>query len=106
MSLVGPGKSRPTEEAIDGAVSAGVVVVVAAGNEGRNALHENPANVPAAIAVSAMVDTEDIPGGKGTSCKGKDDSFVKTVNWGSNWGSGVDIAAPGACVYSTLPLAG
>ena len=106
MSLVGPGRSRPTEEAIDGAVSAGVVVVVAAGNEGRNALHENPANVPAAITVSAMVDTDGIPGGKGTSCKGKDDSFVKTVNWGSNWGSGVDIAAPGACVYSTLPLAG
>ena len=106
MSLGGSGRSQPTEEAINGAVNAGVVVVVAAGNAGVNALQQSPANVPAAITVSAMVDTDGLPGGKGPSCNGKDDTLVNDTNWGSNWGSAVDLAAPGACVYSTLPVAG
>ncbi len=106
MSLGGEGRSAAAAEAINGAVDAGVVMVVAAGNDAQNALKQSPANVPAAITVSAMVDTDGIPGGKGSSCQGKDDSLARTGSWGSNWGSAVDVAAPGACVYSTLPVSG
>jgi len=106
MSLGRVGRSQPIEDAINAAVNAGVVVVVAAGNDALNALRTSPANVPAAITVSAIVDTDGIPGGKGPNCQGKDDSLAKGVNWGSNRGSAVDVAAPGACVYSTLPVGG
>ncbi|MEO0837111.1 MAG: S8 family peptidase, partial [Cyanobacteria bacterium J06642_3] len=75
MSLGGGGASNMMEEAIKYAHSKGVVIIAAAGNEGRNA-SSYPARYPDVISVSAT----DAAGDKATY---------------SNFGAGVDISAPG-----------
>lgn len=75
LSLGGSGASSIMEEAISYAHNKGVVIVAAAGNEGRNAA-AYPARYPDVISVSAT-----IPGGEKAAY--------------SNFGAGVDIAAPG-----------
>ncbi len=98
MSLGGSGTSSATNEAIAGAADAGVVTVVAAGNDTANAANYTPANAPEAITVSAITDLDGQPGGlAGGSCSGGDDDFATY----SNYGSVVDIAAPGSCIRST-----
>ena len=66
-----------TQQAINAAVSAGVVVVVAAGNENEDASGHEPANCQNVITVGAT----DRSGGRATSY--------------SNYGPTVDISAPG-----------
>ncbi|MDX1512094.1 MAG: S8 family serine peptidase, partial [Nitriliruptorales bacterium] len=97
MSLGGSGTSSATNSAIQGATNAGVVVVVAAGNDSANASGYTPANAPDVITVSAFSDTDGAPGGNGNSCSGADDSFASY----SNYGAVVEIAAPGSCIRST-----
>lgn len=98
MSLGGSGTSQATNRAIQGAADAGVVTVVAAGNDGANAANYTPANAPAAITVSAITDLDGQPGGNaGGSCSGGDDTLATY----SNFGDVVDIAAPGSCIIST-----
>ena len=75
MSLGGGGASIMLEEAIKYAHSKGVVIVAAAGNEGRNSA-AYPARYPDVISVSAI----DAAGDKASY---------------SNFGAGVDISAPG-----------
>ncbi len=75
MSLGGGGASTMIEEAIKYANSKGLVIVAAAGNEGRNA-SSYPARYPNVISVSA------------TDAAGDKASY-------SNFGAGVDISAPG-----------
>ncbi|MDJ0573471.1 MAG: S8 family peptidase [Pleurocapsa sp. MO_192.B19] len=75
MSLGGGGASNMMEEAIKYAHSKGVVIVAAAGNEGRNS-SSYPARYPNVISVSAI----DAAGDKASY---------------SNFGAGVDISAPG-----------
>jgi serine protease len=75
MSLGGGGDSKLMREAIDYAHKKGVTIVAAAGNEGR-AQASYPALYPHVIAVSAIGPDE------------KKSSY-------SNFGEGVDIAAPG-----------
>ena len=75
MSLGGGGASTMIEEAIKYAYSKGVVIIAAAGNEGRNA-SSYPARYPNVISVSA------------TDAAGDKASY-------SNFGAGVDISAPG-----------
>jgi len=75
MSLGGGGASTMIEEAIKYANSKGVVIIAAAGNEGRNA-SSYPARYPNVISVSA------------TDAAGDKASY-------SNFGAGVDISAPG-----------
>jgi subtilisin len=98
MSLGGLGTSQATDDAIAGATAAGIVVVVAAGNDGADAAGYTPANSPHAITVSAITDLDGVPGGldDGT-CSGGDDAFATY----SNHGDVVDIAAPGSCIEST-----
>ena len=86
MSLGGRGISAEFEEGINEAVAAGIVVVVAAGNEARKACLSTPAFVPSAITVGAS-DIED------------------GVAFFSNHGSCVDIFAPGVDIYSAGWLA-
>ncbi|PWI32661.1 peptidase S8/S53 subtilisin kexin sedolisin [Vibrio albus] len=102
MSIGGPGVSTAFKDAIDSAVANGVVVVVAAGNESDDANYYSPAFVPSAITVSALEDFDGLPGYLAQSgCySGEDD----TLAYYSNWGSAVDIAAPGSCINSTVPL--
>ncbi len=75
MSLGGGGASTMLEEAIKYAHSKGVVIVAAAGNEGRNSA-AYPARYADVISVSAI----DAAGDKASY---------------SNFGAGVDISAPG-----------
>jgi len=90
--------------AISTAVDHGVVVVVAAGNDHIDSSRFFPANQPDAITVSAVADFDGVPGGtaKSTCMKGSDDTLAPF----SNFGSPVDVAAPGECIYSTWPGGG
>ena len=98
MSLGGSGTSQATDDAIANATDAGVVVVVAAGNDSADASGYTPANSPEAVTVSAITDLDGAPGGNASgSCSGGDDEFATY----SNYGDVVDIAAPGSCVVST-----
>jgi len=81
MSLGGSGTQQAMADAVNSAVNAGVVVVVAAGNDNSNACNFSPAFVPSAITVGS------------TDSNDRRSSF-------SNYGSCVDIWAPGSSVYS------
>nr|AEL88836.1 Pr2 [Stenotrophomonas maltophilia]QBA88953.1 protease PrY [Stenotrophomonas sp.] len=84
MSLGGGGSCSSTyQNAINGAVGRGTTVVVAAGNSNTNVSSAVPANCPNVIAVAA------------TTSAGARASF-------SNYGTGIDISAPGQSILSTL----
>jgi subtilisin family serine protease len=90
--------SPALDAAINNAVQAGVVFVVAAGNSHKDASSFSPARNPNVMAVSAMVDSDGKCGGQGTSTKyGNDDTFASF----SNYGEPVDIVAPGVGILST-----
>lgn len=92
----------PLHEAICDVVSKGVVVVVAAGNDGVDSVGSIPAKYPEVITVSAIVDTDGEAGGLGPAHGwGADDSFAGF----SNYGPAVDLAAPGVEILSTYPVA-
>lgn len=80
MSL-GGGASTATDSAIARMTAAGVTTVVAAGNENQNACNVSPARAPSAITVAA------------TTSSDARASF-------SNYGSCVDIFAPGQSITS------
>ncbi len=82
MSLGGGGSSKLMEEAINYAYNKGVVIVAAAGNSGENA-SGYPARYPKVISVSA------------TDASGEKAAY-------SNYGAGVDIAAPGGSETATI----
>jgi subtilisin family serine protease len=81
MSL-GGNKSTAVNSAAANAVTAGVFMAVAAGNEGANAANYSPASEPTVFTVGATDSTDRIA------------SF-------SNYGSVVDILAPGVSILST-----
>lgn len=90
--------SQSVNDAFKGMVDLGIFVAVAAGNNGANAGSYSPASEPSVITVSAAVDTDGAPGGFGTdSSYGPDDTLASF----SNYGSVVDIAAPGVSIFST-----
>jgi len=81
MSLGGPGTQASMRRAVEGAVNAGVTVVVAAGNSNRDACTFSPAFVPSAVTVGSTDSTDARSG------------F-------SNFGSCVEIWAPGSAITS------
>jgi subtilisin family serine protease len=81
MSL-GGGASTATDAAVNGLINAGVVAVVAAGNDGLDACNYSPARVPNAITVGSTTSTD------------ARSSF-------SNYGTCVDVFAPGSSILST-----
>ena len=98
MSLGCQCNSAAMNTAIANSVAAGVTYVVAAGNSAKDAQTFSPANHPDVIAVSAIADSDGKCGGLGSSTGyGADDTFASF----SNFGSVVDIAAPGVNIYST-----
>jgi subtilisin len=98
MSLGCECASSAMNTAIHNSVVAGITYVVAAGNSAKNASTFSPANHPDVIAVSAIVDTDGKGGHLGPSTSyGNDDTFASF----SNYGSVVDMAAPGVKVFST-----
>lgn len=80
MSLGGP-KDPEVNELVSELVSSGLIVVSAAGNSGSDACNFSPASAPGVIAVGA-VDRGDVSA-----------AF-------SNWGTCVDISAPGVSINS------
>ena len=84
MSLGGSGSCSATyQNAINGAVGRGTTVVIAAGNSNVNVSGAVPANCANVIAVASTTNT------------GQRSSF-------SNYGTMIDIAAPGSDIMSTL----
>ena len=75
MSLGGPRSAKVLKDAVDYAYKKGVLVVCAAGNDGRGKVGF-PAAYPHALAVAAT-------------------QFDRTTTFYSNWGKEIAIAAPG-----------
>jgi subtilisin family serine protease len=99
MSLGFPATSTTLNNAISKSVNAGVTYVVAAGNSATDAATFSPANHPSVITVSAIADEDGGCGADGLATYyGSDDSFATF----SNYGTVVDIAAPGVSIYSTF----
>jgi subtilisin family serine protease len=82
MSLGGPA-SAAEDAAVNAAIASGVTFVVAAGNENTNACVTSPARVPGAVTVGATDSTDTRA------------SF-------SNYGSCLDIFAPGVSITSAV----
>jgi subtilisin len=84
---------------------AGITVVAAAANEHQSASNYVPAAYNEPITVSALADTDGRAGGLGGNrCYSwgtydVDDTFADF----SNYGSDIDLIAPGKCIWSTLP---
>ncbi len=81
---IGSGKDSMINAAVNDAVNAGVVMVVAAGNDNQDACSSSPASEPSAITVGSTMNTD-------TDARS---SF-------SNWGSCVDVYAPGSDITSS-----
>jgi subtilisin family serine protease len=99
MSLGFVGSSQAIDDALASAKAAGVVFVVAAGNDGIDASQFTPASSPDVVAVSALSDFDGIPGGLGEPTCRNDVEDDKLATW-SNFGPAVEIAAPGVCILS------
>ena len=98
LSFGGEGSSTALCTAIINSVSAGVTYAAAAGNDEKDASTVIPASYPEVIAVSAIVDTDGKCGGLSSpTTEGNDDTLADF----SNFGSVVDIAAPGVLIKST-----
>lgn len=78
---LGSGKSTAVNAAVAGAVSKGITMVVAAGNSSANACNYSPASEPTAITVGATTSSD------------------ARASY-SNYGSCVDIFAPGSAITS------
>jgi subtilisin family serine protease len=79
---LGTGASSLLDAATERAVADGIVVAVAAGNDGADACQSSPARAPSALTVGAT---------------GQGDARASF----SNWGSCLDLFAPGAEIPST-----
>lgn len=99
MSLGFEGSSDTLDTAIAKSVAEGVVYVVAAGNSAKDAKTFSPANHPDVITVSAIADFNGVGGGGAEpTCRNDvDDTFADF----SNFGSLIELAAPGVCILST-----
>ncbi|MDR3295092.1 MAG: S8 family serine peptidase [Clostridiales Family XIII bacterium] len=86
MSFGGLGTSNTQKTACTAAMNANIAVVVAAGNDGKDAGAYSPANVPGVITVGAV------------NKNGNRASF-------SNFGTCVDIYAPGVSIEGIIPVA-
>jgi subtilisin len=92
-------ESGALDIAVKNTIESGITVVVAAGNEGKDARTFTPANNPEVITISAIVDTDGKCGGEGPESQyGRDDTLASF----SNFGDVIDIAAPGVDIYSTF----
>jgi len=90
-------------QAICRVVARGITVVAAAANDAASAAKRTPASYNEVITVSALADTDGKPGALGGSLcwswgtYDKDDTFADF----SNYGTDVDLIAPGKCIWST-----
>ncbi|WP_462418246.1 cell wall-binding repeat-containing protein [Kytococcus sp. Marseille-QA3725] len=92
MSLGGvePGSQPALDEALLRMEDAGVSAVLAAGNDNDDACNWWPGNGKAGMNVAAS---------------DENDALVDTPEWGTNYGSCIDMTAPGNQIYSAFPEA-
>ena len=106
MSLGGAGsagedcESSALRESICKSVEAGVVHVVAAGNDGDDAANSVPAAYPEVITVSALDGERCVRVTGGGPPRTECDESLASF---SNYGSAVDLIAPGVDITSTVP---
>ena len=97
--------SSALHQAICNLTDANVTVVAASGNDGVDATSFYPAAYPETIAVSAFADFDKVPGGLAIpACPSDVDSFFNcddTIASFSNYGTAIDVAAPGVRILST-----
>jgi subtilisin family serine protease len=121
LSVTGTGYSEAYREAIKYCVSKGIIIFAAAGNSGRDVYgydnifgdldDEMPSSFPEVATVSALADSDGIPGGFGEITPwGPDDSFAVFSNFSSSVvnnnpvkspGKAIDLIMPGVNIYST-----
>lgn len=128
MSLGGLGLSNAYRTAIANSVAAGIVYVAAAGNAsmdiyGNDGVFNSvsdviPAAYPEVMTISAMADSDGLPGGLGLpTAYGSypDDSFALFSNYSksvvannpvNSLGKAIDLIMPGVSIYSTVPGGG
>lgn len=109
MSLGFNGSSSSFDNAISNTVAAGVTIVTSAGNDAIDVANVSPGGHPDVITVSALADSDGLIGARGsvgytyniaggTCTEKQDDSFACF----SNFGTGVDLMAPGVKIRSTF----
>jgi subtilisin family serine protease len=114
MSLTAIANSSIFRTAIQNSVGAGVVHFVAAGNDARDVYGLDgifgtsddiiPAAYPEAAAISAMADSDGIPGGYGPSTEyGSDDSFAYFSNDSHSVVAGNPVTSPGKAIDLMMP---
>ena len=105
LSLSG-GASASIDSAANRMADAGIAVAVAAGNNDADAAGYSPARATKVLTVSAMADYDGLPGAlsapPSSFCLDQDDTLADF----SNWGSTVEITAPGCRILSTYPTSG
>ena len=84
MSWGGAGYSLTGQQVMNDAASLGAILVAAAGNSSTNSLHY-PSAYNNVVAVASTTNTD-------------------ALSYFSNYGSWVDICAPGSSIYSTVPF--
>jgi subtilisin len=105
--VVGTCDSGAEHHAICASVAAGVSYVVAAGNSGvdfAGRAGQIPAAFPEVLTVTAMADSDGVPGGTGPSpacvASEQDDARATFSDYASGTNVNHTIAAPGVCVVS------
>ncbi|MET9398923.1 S8 family serine peptidase [Kitasatospora sp. NPDC002965] len=108
LSLGFDGTVRAVNDAVNRAIARGIVVVVSAGNDRRDVANQSPANVPDAVTVSSLSDADGKPGGLGDFawCNKNNRNRDDALSDFSNFGRGVDVAAPGDCIRSAFKEGG
>jgi subtilisin family serine protease len=91
------------QKAIDAVVSKGIMVVVAAGNNGTDSKDWKPANLKNVLTVSNLNDSDGKCGGLGNLTYRGDDDYLAN---NSNYGVPAQIIAPGVNVISTNKTGG
>lgn len=90
MSFGGPGSSSPLRDAVDYAYGQGCLLVAASGNDNRSSV-DYPAAYENVIAVGAT---------------NENDERCSPIDWGSNlgsnYGTALDVVAPGNNIFSTI----
>ncbi len=93
LSLGSEEKKDSVKEAVNSAINQGIVVVAAAGNKGIDVYNHYPANFPNVISVAAF-DSDNKPW------------YNPENGQKTNYGSSIDISAPGSKIKTTVPGGG